>query len=165
MYNMIDEPTLEEIIGGHSGSKLYKLKHGDNLYCIKLFENSKQDSNIIKTICNIYSILGIPSLKLIAAGQNKQYENYVLYNYIEGTDLKTLSKEMSDSKIYEYGVKLGEYLRKLKNFSLEEANIIPIIDINKLTNRVNELYEKLMKKPMVKNYSKNILHSKKLKCW
>lgn len=151
MDNIIDETTLEEIIGGHSGSKLYKLKCNDNIYCIKLFENSKQDLNVIKTICNIYSTLGIPSLKLVAEGQNKQSKNYVLYNYIEGSDLKTLSKQLSDSKIYEYGIKLGEYLKKLKNFSLEDANIIPAVDINKLTNRVNELYKSLTQNHMVKN--------------
>lgn len=163
MDNIIDETTLEEIIGGHSGSKLYKLKCNDNIYCIKLVENSKQEFNVIKTICNIYSILGIPSLKLIAEGQNKQSENYVLYNYIEGSDLKTLSKQLSDSKIYEYGIKTGEYLKKLKNFSLEDANIIPTVDINKLTDRVNELYKSLMQNHMVKNLFEEYFTIEKIK--
>ena len=161
--NFIEKFSLEEMNGGHSGSSLYKIQYKDNIYCIKEFNNPNMDLKVIKNICNIYEILEIPSLELIRGSESKNSQKYAIYNYIKGADLKTLSKEMSESKIYEYGIKLGDYLKKIKDYSIKPTDIIPSVDINKLTAQVNKLYEQLIKNPMIKTLLEEYFTIEKIK--
>lgn len=146
-----DKSSLKKIDGGHSGSALYQIQNNSDLYCMKIFNNSDYNSKVIRTICDIYKTLKIPSLNVIEESENDNTEKYIIYNFIDGLDLKTLSKNMTETEIYKYGFILGDYLKKLRNYSDKNISMIPKVNINKLTSHVNELYKLLIQNPVVKS--------------
>ncbi len=117
-----EEDIIEKIEDGHSGALIYKIERKNKKYFLKVF-NQKYNEEKVKKIyetTRIYKELNINSLKIIDYGDIQNGDKYyILYNYIEGTNLKQYIKNenIDENHIYELGKKIGKELLKLKNYN------------------------------------------------
>ena len=140
---------IEEIVGGHSGAKMYKARKDDNIYCLKIRNGLADDKyfNKIKEISQIYKEIQVNSLEVYDCGNlDKDAKHYILYNYIDGVDFKVYSDEnLNDEELYNSGRNLGKKFKVLKEYKLPKDTFIDDLDIDEETNLVNYKYAEIIK--------------------
>lgn len=135
---------LEEILGGYSGEKLYKLSTSQKNYCIKTTHDIKLKIKNLEEICETYKRLNIDSIDILGYGTKDNIDFYI-YRYIEGDNLKSVSNSWNDlTKIYEVGFEIGKRLRRLKEHPVKSNTTINNQNIDKITIRINELYTEIL---------------------
>lgn len=152
-----ESDQLEEITDGYSGAIIYKITRGKEKYFLKIFNYSFHSLSLqkIKTGLEIYKILGIKSMEIIDYGKIDE-KDYIVYNYIDGMNLREYSSELSCKEINEIGRKIGKELLKLKNYMDYDKTLFPIINLRKITEEVvaqfNVLLETIESKEIIEKY-------------
>lgn len=125
-----DTDQLEEIKDGRSGAIIYKITRGNKNYFLKIFHYllNEKSINRIKKCLEVYKKLNIKSLDLIDYGSIDNCKYYLVYNYIDGIDLKKYGDCLSHDEIKTIGFHLGKQFLKLKRYQGNEKAWFPIID-------------------------------------
>lgn len=168
-----ENDQLEEITDGYSGAIIYKLIRGKERYFLKIFNYSFHSSSLEKISkgLKIYKKLDIKSMEIIDSGKIGE-KDYIVYNYIEGINLRKYSNAFSCEEINQIGRKIGKQLLKLKNYESYDKTLFPIINLRKITDEVvtqfNALLEAKESKEIIEKYFNNqdikILKEKIMKC-
>lgn len=159
--NFIKEnDQLEEIKDGYSGAMIYKIIRGKEKYFLKIFNYSFHSSSLekIRKGLEIYKTLGINSMEILDSGKAEE-KDYIIYNYIEGINLREYSNGFSIEEINQIGRKIGKQLLKLKNYENYNKSLFPIINLRKITDEVvtqfNVLLEIKESKEIIEKYFNN----------
>ncbi len=145
---------LETIKGGYSGAFLYKISRENKNYFLKIFNYTltKNSINRIKKGLEVYKKLNIKSLELIDHGPVKNSNQYyIVYNYIDGVDLKKYGDQISLDEINKIGVYFGKQFLKLKKYQGKENAFFPIVNLDKVTKDAIENFNLLLKEKKSKD--------------
>lgn len=140
---------LEEIFGGYSGARLFRIRTETQDYCVKILPErlSEGSEARVKEICKIYQKAGINSLSLRGYG-NLEAENrhFYIYDFIEGESFKEYSnRELSAEEIRKIGREIGQKLRNLKlDKNLAGSTQLATDNISRLTEYGIERYHELL---------------------
>lgn len=95
---------LEGIKDGYSGAMIYKIIRGKEKYFLKIFNYSFRSSSLekIRKGLEIYKTLGINSMEILDSGKVEE-KDYIIYNYIEGINLREYSNGFSIEEINQIG--------------------------------------------------------------
>lgn len=153
---------IESIEDGYSGALLYKITRGKDKYFLKVFKR-RLDIEKIKESVSIYKRIGIKSLDIIDSGNiNNSDRNYIVYNFIEGKNLKiyTNSDEYSLKDLRKIGTKIGKELLKLKEY--KEHNTFITDDINTIVDNAQNKFNLLLENEAYKNIIFNYFTTKEI---
>lgn len=147
---------FDEILGGHSGARVFKFQMDHINYCLKIPKRQITEADIIKfqKICEIYQQTGIKSLEYLGYGYyGATPKAFYLYRYVPGYNLDALSEQIYTlSETHQAGVDAGRTIRKLKNYATSDiATYIPTDNIDNLTEDGNRLYAQLLNTPQLYN--------------
>lgn len=160
LSNKYNYKLVNKIDGGYSGAiSLLIMKSGKKYFC-KIY-NYKVDFNYIRNCLDIYKKLNINSLEFLDYGTlfGDQY-CFVVYNYIEGICLNNYinKRNLNKNKIINYGIKVGNVAKNLKDYKYydeKDFSIISIINETKsIVDGVKSLLNDQNKKSMINNYIK-----------
>lgn len=140
---------LEEIFGGYSGARLFRIRTETQDYCVKILPERLSEGSAarVKEICKIYQKARIHSLSLRGYG-NLEAENrhFYIYDFIEGESFKEYSnRELSAEEIRKIGREIGQKLRNLKlDKNLAGSTQLATDNISRLTEYGIERYHELL---------------------
>ena len=142
-----ENDQLEEITDGYSGAKIYKIIRSEQeKYFFLLFNYSFHSSSLnkIKKVLEIYKKLNIKSLEIIDFGKLGE-KDYIIYNYIEGINLREFSDQFSCDKIRKIGTVIGREFIKVKKHK-EEKEVFPITDLKQVSIEAITNFDQLLNK-------------------
>lgn len=109
---------IEEIEDGYSGALIYKITRDENKFFLKIFKGTLGIEKV-KQCISIYRKLNIKSLDIVDFGYVDKFDKYyIVYNFIEGVNLKSYTKTdvFSLADVRKIGETIGKELLKLKTY-------------------------------------------------
>lgn len=130
---------VEPVGGGYSGALLYKISRGGQTFFVKVF-NKELNITALKEKLGIYQKLKIKTPEIVDCGAvgDEVYKNYVVYNFINGKNLKeyTDAEDFNVENIQPLGRRVGSELLKLKNYQDYDKNLFLSPNISGLAKEV-----------------------------
>ncbi len=139
-----ESDQIEEITDGYSGAIIYKIIRKKENYFLKIFNYPFHSSSLekIKNGLEIYKKLDIKSLEIIDSGRIEG-KDYIVYNYIDGINLREYSNNLSCDEIKKIGTTIGREFFKVKNYK-KEIEIFPIIDLKQVSSEAITNFDRLL---------------------
>lgn len=102
----------------------FKIIRNNDIFYLKLLKD-KIDINLLKKKLEIYKLLKIKTLDIIDVGYINNGDPYIIYNFIDGTNLKEYTNEgnFKFDDIRALGKCVGKELLKLKEYKNYDKNL------------------------------------------